>query len=365
MRRIYRDLGADYVDKIIPGITPAVREAIAGFTAQEAYSTSARRCRRRYGCPSGYDRSSSSVKTSGAPPVHRRQVMLRKIQLPDKVKNAIEAKLEAAQQAEQMQFVLDKSARKQNASGSRRGRRTFQAIVSPEHQHDLLQWKGIEATENLSKGRMPDRYHWICRNGLPVILNADKIRAARRRAIMAPLGMRPAPRIPLRCASACPPSRACLPCWPASSARRAATRARSTSCRPTEIQTARRHRLRGRRRACAADHRGGAGRPAVRVRSVSDRTFLLHLGGKISVENRMSLKTRDDLSMAYTPGVARAWRSAEPAAWSDDQGSTVAIVSDGCRLGLGDIGGGRHAGHGRQGDALQGIRHQRVPHLSP
>ncbi len=43
----------------------------------------------------------------------------------------------------------------------------------------------------------------------------------------------------------------------------------------------------------------------VTVHKVSDRTFLLHLGGKIRVESRVPLKTRDDLSMAYTPGVGR------------------------------------------------------------
>src|SRR2546430_17126929 len=43
----------------------------------------------------------------------------------------------------------------------------------------------------------------------------------------------------------------------------------------------------------------------VRVINVSDRTFLMHLGGKIEVKSKMTLKTRDDLSMAYTPGVAR------------------------------------------------------------
>lgn len=79
------------------------------------------------------------------------------------------------------------------------------------------------------------------------------------------------------------------------------------------------------------------------VRSVSDRTFLMHLGGKISVENRHPLKTRDDLSMVYTPGVARVSQAihAEPkSAWSlTIKGSTVAVVSDGSAvLGLGDIG---------------------------
>ena len=45
--------------------------------------------------------------------------------------------------------------------------------------------------------------------------------------------------------------------------------------------------------------------PLLTVRKVSDRTFLLHLGGKIEVTSKVPLKTRDDLSRAYTPGVAR------------------------------------------------------------
>ncbi|MBI4179306.1 NAD-dependent malic enzyme [bacterium] len=84
-------------------------------------------------------------------------------------------------------------------------------------------------------------------------------------------------------------------------------------------------------------------RPAFDVRAVSDRTFLMHLGGKISVENRKPLKTRDDLSMAYTPGVARVCEAIhrEPkSAWTlTIKGTTVAVVSDGTAvLGLGDIG---------------------------
>src|SRR6266852_4075884 len=45
--------------------------------------------------------------------------------------------------------------------------------------------------------------------------------------------------------------------------------------------------------------------PDVTVVNVSDRTFLMHLGGKIEVNGRVAVKTRDDLSMVYTPGVAR------------------------------------------------------------
>jgi len=81
----------------------------------------------------------------------------------------------------------------------------------------------------------------------------------------------------------------------------------------------------------------------VLVEHVSDRTFLLHLGGKLEVLAKTPLKTRDDLSMAYTPGVARVSQAIarDPAkAWAlTIKQNTVAVVSDGSAvLGLGDVG---------------------------
>jgi malate dehydrogenase (oxaloacetate-decarboxylating) len=81
------------------------------------------------------------------------------------------------------------------------------------------------------------------------------------------------------------------------------------------------------------------------VHRVSDRTFLLHIGGKISVESRVPLKTRDDLSMAYTPGVGRVSLALaehpEDVAKLTIKGNSVAVVTDGSAvLGLGNIGPG-------------------------
>ena len=81
----------------------------------------------------------------------------------------------------------------------------------------------------------------------------------------------------------------------------------------------------------------------VRVVNVSDRTFLMHLGGKIEVKGKMAVRTRDDLSMAYTPGVARVCmaihRDPEKAYTLTIKQNTVAVVTDGTAvLGLGDIG---------------------------
>jgi malate dehydrogenase (oxaloacetate-decarboxylating) len=83
----------------------------------------------------------------------------------------------------------------------------------------------------------------------------------------------------------------------------------------------------------------------VTVHRVSDRTFLLHLGGKISVESKVPLKTRDDLSMAYTPGVGRVSLAiaANPADVTTltIKGNSVAVVTDGSAvLGLGNLGPG-------------------------
>ena len=91
--------------------------------------------------------------------------------------------------------------------------------------------------------------------------------------------------------------------------------------------------------ACVEEIKG------VEVHKVSDRTFLLHIGGKIEVSSKVPLKNRDDLSMAYTPGVGRV--SAALAANPADvprltiKGNSVAVVTDGSAvLGLGNLGPG-------------------------
>jgi len=83
--------------------------------------------------------------------------------------------------------------------------------------------------------------------------------------------------------------------------------------------------------------------PGARVLDTTDRTFMLHIGGKIELRNKSPLKTRDDLSMAYTPGVARVcqaiFEDPDKAFQYTIKRNTVAVVSDGTAvLGLGDIG---------------------------
>ena len=105
--------------------------------------------------------------------------------------------------------------------------------------------------------------------------------------------------------------------------------------------------------------------PGANVLDTTDRTFLLHVGGKIEMQNKSPLKTRDDLSMAYTPGVARVCsaiaRDPDKAFQYTIKRNTVAVVSDGSAV----LGAGRHrtargdAGDGGQGDAVQGVRRRR------
>ena len=172
--------GADYLEKIIrPASRTAVREAIAGFTAQEAFSTKREELPQKI-----HDLLAARISAllgqrdtfKGATGFVVDQVMLRKIQLPDKVRNAIEAKLEAAQQAEQMQFVLEKE--RQEAERKRieaKGVSDFQTIVSQSINANLLQWKGIEATEALAKSQNAKIVViGSGKNGLPVILNPEK-----------------------------------------------------------------------------------------------------------------------------------------------------------------------------------------------
>ncbi|MFN2613869.1 MAG: NAD-dependent malic enzyme [Actinomycetota bacterium] len=81
----------------------------------------------------------------------------------------------------------------------------------------------------------------------------------------------------------------------------------------------------------------------IEVRSVSDRTFDMHAGGKITVESKFPLRSRDELSMAYTPGVGRISRAIadEPdRVWDlTIKGNSVAVLTNGTAvLGLGDVG---------------------------
>ena len=136
----------------------------------------------------------------------------------------------------------------------------------------------------------------------------------------------------------------------------AATRVRDITVDARRAPTHwRRDRRRGRRASTARS-----------VLDITDRTFELHRRRQDrAAQQACRCKTRDDLSMAYTPGVARVCKAIDgdpdKAFQYTIKRNTVAVVSDGTAvLGLGDIGPrGRDAGDGGQGDAVQGVRRRR------
>lgn len=175
---VYRNLGGDYVEKIVrPASRTAVREAVSKYSSHEAYSTKRNELTLKIqeelqASIAGLMGKYSDFKGQG---FEIQQVMLRNVDLPEKVKTAIEHKLEAEQQSLQMKYVLEKE--QQEAERKRieaRGIADFQDIVTKGINENLLKWKGIEATNNLSKS--PNAKIIIIgsgKDGLPVILNAS------------------------------------------------------------------------------------------------------------------------------------------------------------------------------------------------
>ena len=163
--KIYKEIGPNYVDVIvIPEVRSAIRGATVKHNAKDLYTSD-----REAVANDIYAIVSPSLKARG---VITEQVLLRKVQLPESVAQAINSKLEADQEAQRMQFVLAKE--KQEAERKRieaRGIADFQKIVTEGISEPLLRWKGIEATEMLAKSDNSKMVIIGGRDGLPLILN--------------------------------------------------------------------------------------------------------------------------------------------------------------------------------------------------
>lgn len=174
---VYQHLGEDFADKIVvPATRTAVREALARFTAQEAYSTKRDQLTQlMQDILRRHVRALLDDYKFDGQAVVVQQVLLRNIGIPDQVRDAIEKKLAAEQQALAMQFVLQKET--QEAERKRieaRGIADFQKIVTEGISDKLLAWKGIEATLEISKS--PNAKVVVIgnsKNGLPVIFDSS------------------------------------------------------------------------------------------------------------------------------------------------------------------------------------------------
>ena len=153
---VYRNIGPNYVDKIIrPASRAGIREAVSQFTAQEAYSS--RREELASMITSKLEESIQSIlsRSEGYQDNNAfvvQQVLLRNINIPKRLRDSIEAKLDAEQNALKMQFVIQEEEQEaERKKIEAEGIAEFQRIVSEGINDDLLKWKGIEATEELSK----------------------------------------------------------------------------------------------------------------------------------------------------------------------------------------------------------------------
>ena len=142
---VFQRIGTGYGDVLlVPNFRAAIRSVTAGNTASALYSDG------REGIAS---RILADLQAQVAPRgIVVENVLLRDLQLPDSLKSAIEAKQQAEQDAQRMEFVLQKE--RQEAERKRveaQGIKDFQDIVSQGISDKLLEWKGIEATVELSK----------------------------------------------------------------------------------------------------------------------------------------------------------------------------------------------------------------------
>lgn len=162
---VFRQVGPNYEEVVVK---PQFRSAIRGITvsheAKDLYTSS-----RELIANEIFQDLEGNLGKRG---VVVETILLRKVDLPKLVVEAINAKLAADQQAQQMRFVLDKE--RQEAERKRieaQGVQDFQKIVSQGLSEQYLRWKGIEATENLSKSPNTKVVIVGGKDGLPLILN--------------------------------------------------------------------------------------------------------------------------------------------------------------------------------------------------
>jgi regulator of protease activity HflC (stomatin/prohibitin superfamily) len=162
---VFQTIGADYENVVVePTLRSAIREATASHTANALYTDE-----RQVVADQIFSQVDKELKIRG---IGVEKVLLRDIQLPATLKASIEAKQQAEQESLAMNFRLQKERqeadRKRIEAG---GVRDFQQIVAQGITPSLLEWKGIEATENLAKS--PNTKVVVIgnnKNGLPLIL---------------------------------------------------------------------------------------------------------------------------------------------------------------------------------------------------
>jgi len=162
---VFQKIGADYENIVVePTLRSAIRESTASHTANALYTGE-----REMVAEQIFDQVSAQLSQRG---ITVENVLLRDIQLPATLKASIEAKQQAEQEALAMNFRLQKETQEaQRKRIEAAGVRDFQQIVAQGITPSLLEWKGIEATENLAKSANTKVVViGNNKNGLPLIL---------------------------------------------------------------------------------------------------------------------------------------------------------------------------------------------------
>ncbi|HEY3975415.1 MAG TPA: prohibitin family protein [Candidatus Sulfotelmatobacter sp.] len=162
---VFQHIGGDYENVVVePTLRSAIREATASHSANALYTGERELVGKQI-----QDKVTEELGQRG---ITVENVLLRDIQLPATLKASIEAKQQAEQEALAMNFRLQKETQEaQRKRIEAAGVRDFQQIVAQGITPSLLEWKGIEATENLSKS--PNTKVVVIgnsKNGLPLIL---------------------------------------------------------------------------------------------------------------------------------------------------------------------------------------------------
>ncbi len=165
---VYKTIGMDYTNVfIIPQLRAKVRGATTAYEAKALYTS-----QRQAMAQSIIDELAPVFAERG---INLEQVLMRSVTLPTQLAQAIEAKLQAEQEAERMRFVLDRERLEADRKKiEAKGISEFQTIVSQSINENLLRWKGIEATEKLAQSPNAKVVVVGGKDGLPLILNPDK-----------------------------------------------------------------------------------------------------------------------------------------------------------------------------------------------
>jgi prohibitin 1 len=163
--QVYRDIGPNYENVVIkPQFRAAIRDNTVKHESKDLYTSG-----REVITTEIYKELVTDLKPRG---ITVEKILLRRVQLPKLVEEAINSKLAADQEAQQMQFVLAKE--RQEAERKRieaKGIQDFQNTISQGLTDQLLRWKGIEATRALAESKNAKVVIVGGRDGLPLILN--------------------------------------------------------------------------------------------------------------------------------------------------------------------------------------------------